>query len=482
MLACAWLIPSHLRAVDLAVIQRAARNSSSPAQNVSTANAAPVTPFLIRLANREKAMQRLQASTSPAVRELLRCRSLTNTVLFPPSSSASGQAFDTAISICGLLLEEGSLTPALRESILARAASANHGGDSQPIEEILMDTMSLGQRFDWVHLAIFTAQIDDPAALTALAEAARKAGPQLPVLFSVVELSRNPGAVARYLSDFSQTGLTDLAASERFGPAGINELLQRQQRLYTSSFRQYWSGYVPFGAFSRAASDWALRVPQFALILKWFLYLCGGFLLAAALPGAPPSGEGRGVRVTRNVLFASGFLLVVLLVSEPFLAQESQRGEAPFRLRLPSIGSMAANQITQVKSTIMNTSNLTTSVLTLLLFFVLQALIYAACLAKLAEDLRQKAPARLKLKLLENEEHLFDAGLYLGFVGTIICLILVSFRVLQFSLMAAYSSTSFGIVFVSILKIFHVRPARRRLLLQAEEESVAAEASFATVP
>ena len=84
--------------------------------------------------------------------------------------------------------------------------------------------------------------------------------------------------------------------------------------------------------------------------------------------------------------------------------------------------------------------------------------------------MRQKIPARVKLKLLENEDHLFDAGFYLGFVGTIICLILVSLRIIQFSLMAAYSSTSFGIIFVSVLKIFKVRPARRQLLLQAEEE------------
>jgi hypothetical protein len=74
----------------------------------------------------------------------------------------------------------------------------------------------------------------------------------------------------------------------------------------------------------------------------------------------------------------------------------------------------------------------------------------------------------MKLKLLENEEHLFDAGLYLGFVGTIISLILVSLGVIKPSLMAAYSSTSFGIIFVSILKIFHVRPYRRKLILETE--------------
>jgi hypothetical protein len=71
-------------------------------------------------------------------------------------------------------------------------------------------------------------------------------------------------------------------------------------------------------------------------------------------------------------------------------------------------------------------------------------------------------------------------------VGTIISLILVSLGVGKFSLMAAYSSTSFGIIFVSIFKIFHLRPTRRKLLLEAEAgpapEPVAAAVrpSFAT--
>jgi len=108
------------------------------------------------------------------------------------------------------------------------------------------------------------------------------------------------------------------------------------------------------------------------------------------------------------------------------------------------------------------------SLLTLSLFFVLQALLYTACLVKLAEIRRQPLPPRVKLKLLENEDHLFDAGLYLGFAGTIISLILVSLGVIQPSLMAAYSATSFGIIFVVVFKIFHLRPLRRRLLLEAE--------------
>src|SRR5260370_40778544 len=105
------------------------------------------------------------------------------------------------------------------------------------------------------------------------------------------------------------------------------------------------------------------------------------------------------------------------------------------------------------------------SLLSLMWSFWLQALISPACLVKLAEIRRQGIPSRTKLKLLENEDHLFDAGLYLGFVGTIISLILVSLGVIKPSLMAAYSSTSFGIIFVSIFKIFHLRPDRRKLLM-----------------
>ena len=129
-------------------------------------------------------------------------------------------------------------------------------------------------------------------------------------------------------------------------------------------------------------------------------------------------------------------------------------------------GGVVPLGIAGIKQIVMNSVIL----LTLLVFFVLQALLYLACLVKLAEIRRQHAPPRMKLKLLENEDHLFDAGLYLGFVGTIISLILVSMGVIKFSLMAAYSSTSFGIIFVCVFKIFNLRPARRRLLLEAEAE------------
>jgi hypothetical protein len=213
--------------------------------------------------------------------------------------------------------------------------------------------------------------------------------------------------------------------------------------------------------------------PWAALFVKWLFYLAGGFLIALAfhfgkapVPAAERPLHVPGFHVLHEFVFALGFLLVILLLSEPFLALESQKVQfLPFRLRLPTVGNVVTAGIPPVTpSSFMNPSSL----LTLLLFFVLQALLYIACLVKLAEIRRQNIPSRTKLKLLENEDHLFDAGLYLGFVGTIVSLILVSLGLTKFSLMAAYSSTSFGIVFVSIFKIFHLRGLRRKLLLETE--------------
>jgi hypothetical protein len=456
--------------------------ASSSTQN---SGAEPLTEWAVRLQNREKVLQLLPASQSPSVQALMKCRDLTNTVIFPPSSSSSGQAFDTAIAIGGLLLQERKLAPGMSDAVLRMVSQA--GFNPQPLEQVLMDFMSLGQRFNWAQLAEFAGRMEDPETLRVLAQFVRRAGPPpadvaagptpppTAVLFAAVELSAKPSEVARYLMNFSQTGVSDLGAAIRSGAGGVNELVGRDQQLYTSAFRERVAAHFPFSVVFNLALGCSWRAQWLALTLKWALLLGSGFLLAAALhygrgpvPVLEQPLQVRGLHFAREVLFGLGFLLAVLLLSEPFLPQASQKVEMPFRLRLPTAGSPVQATMPKVKSTFMKDERV---LLTLMLFFVLQGLLYSACLLKLAEIRRQRVPARVKLKLLENEDHLFDAGLYLGFVGTIISLILFSLGVMAPSLMAAYSSTSFGIIFVSIFKIFHLRPTRRKLLLEAESSS-----------
>jgi hypothetical protein len=448
----------------------------------------PFTDFIVRSENRQQALDFLQDSNLAGAYELLLCRELTNTVIFPPSWTSSGQAFDAAIAISGLLMADAHFRPSFSNELFTLAYRANRGDNPHRLEQALLDVMSLGQRLNWGQLAVLVQHLEDVETARLLTTMIHNHESDLPHLYSAVVLLGDARPVTRYGMNFSETGTRDIRAAMHYGAGGLNELVKRNKRLRHSPVDQLLVNYMPF--YYLTVLSW--RAPIAALLLKWLFFGLGGYLLAAAVhqyliirsarfevfsqnkPFAAPPEHGRtfdlppvrGFNVARQTLFALGFLLVVLLFSEPFLASESQKMDAPFRLKLPTVVSMAPTGPTVANSSIMNQLSL----LTLLLFFVIQSLIYTACLFKLAEIRRQQIGPRMKLKLLENEDHLFDAGLYLGFVGTIISLILVSLGVIKPSLMAAYSSTSFGIIFVSVFKIFNLRPVRRRLLLEAEAQ------------
>jgi hypothetical protein len=292
-----------------------------------------------------------------------------------------------------------------------------------------------------------------------------------------VELSGNPKGVAQYLNTFTETGFNDLTAALPFNAGGVRELLRSNHRLYPAPARQAAAQYEPFASIMSLTANYCWRMPVFALILKWFLYFSGGFLLAMAAHFGRPKVSAleeplqvRGIHVAREILFALGFLLVVLFLSEPFLAPEGPAAALPFRLRIPTSVIAIQPEKSNLKTSFMDRSKL----VPMALFFVLQALLYVSSIVKLAEIQRQRVAPRIKLRLLENEDHLFDAGLYLGFLGTIVAFILSSLSAKPtFNLMVAYSSTSFGILFVSVFKIFHLRPVRRKLLLESEAEAVA---------
>ena len=90
------------------------------------------------------------------------------------------------------------------------------------------------------------------------------------------------------------------------------------------------------------------------------------------------------------------------------------------------------------------------------------------CLMKISEIDRQDLPPALKLRLMENEENLFDSGLYVGMTGTATALVLQVVGVIDPNLLAAYSSNLFGIVCVAFVKIRHVRGYKRQLIMAAQ--------------
>jgi hypothetical protein len=431
--------------------------------------------FIVQRENREAALAHLAQSPSGAVLDLLRCRGLERTLLLPPSSSSAGQAFDTVLAESGLLLEGGHLTSTMIAGLRDQMDQALQDGNSGPLEQTLVDFGSLGEHLNWDQLSALVVRVPDAKALHALAVLLARAGERLPVWFAAVQLSGEPAAVTGYQTRFPETGFKDISAALWYGGQGVKELTDSGRRLYAAESARWVATHSPLGPVYYAAAGRSLQNPGLMLAVKLLLYLAAGFFLAAALyfsrPPVSPLEQAlqvRGFRALRGGLIAAAFLLLTIILSEPFLAQESQPGETSPGLHLPTAGGAAPQSTADIKRNVMDQMHNPVVWLTLLVFFVLQALIYLSCRLKLAEVQRQPVLPRIKLKLLENEEHLFDAGLYLGFVGTILSLIFSTLYLVQFSLMAAYSSTCFGIIFVVIFKIFNLRPARRKLLLEAE--------------
>ena len=67
--------------------------------------------------------------------------------------------------------------------------------------------------------------------------------------------------------------------------------------------------------------------------------------------------------------------------------------------------------------------------------------------------------------------NLFDSGLYVGIAGTASALVLQVLQLIEANLLAAYASNLFGIICVALVKIRHVRAAKRRLIVECQEEA-----------
>ena len=163
-----------------------------------------------------------------------------------------------------------------------------------------------------------------------------------------------------------------------------------------------------------------------------------------------------------------GAVLVTLLVwvlIEPGLLDFRPNEEGRLEIKLAQVTPADPLQTTE---NALETMIDQVTILVLLLFFILQLLVFIFGLIKIFEIRRQKVSPEKKLFLMDNEENLFDLGLYVGLGGTVLSLILVVLNIVDASLMAAYASTLFGIIFVAILKVGFVRPNRRKLILETQ--------------
>jgi hypothetical protein len=430
----------------------AGRNAASPAEST------PVLRFLVTTQARENLRGYLGTTRLPAVQTVLKTAEVTGTQRFIAANRPGGQPLDAVILLTAYLWQRENLSGPLQRDIRALAESAVATNQLGPLEDFYLDLLTLGKRLNWVQLAELLRTASSPGTVAQFAHLTRVAPEHLPVIYTAALMTKSADGVARYLITFGKPGAENLRHALASGTGAVQQLVTRQAPVTQASGPEF-----EFGA------GFVLRHPELALVLKYAAFLAGMFLLLRSIDlslffPAERALQDAFPRMGSGVL--AGILTFIFFVfSEPFLLKAAAATDYQIRLIVPILGQAAA---TPAKiSTPTPTMDLST-ILSIVVFAALQVAMYVICLLKISEIDRQTLPALTKLRLMENEENLFDGGLYIGIAGTATALVLQVLGVIEANLLAAYSSNLFGIICVALVKIRHVRPYKHKLILEGQ--------------
>jgi hypothetical protein len=418
----------------------------------------PVLDFFLPEKARTTLATYLVNSRSLGVQSLLRTRELTSTGRFVPALQPGGQPLDAVILLTALLYQGEHLSPALQREIRGFADDAAARRNLGDLEPFFLDVLSLGKRLDWAQLGELLRRTNSTKTVGEYAHLARVAPDQFPLIYVSALFSNSADRVAAFLLQFGKKGLEDLKLAAGYGQGAVSQLLLRQ--VPVNRGRSAGIG---------AGASLVLLHPKAMLVVKYLGYFLGAFLIFRGLELwiiAPAEASGGGLTRMKSGILALFFAVLLIVATEPFLLKAAPLSEFRFRLVLPALVVTATNS---AHSAVKSIHTMDTSTLISIGFFAaLQIAMYCTCLLKIREVARSSVTPLVKLRLMENEENLFDGGLYVGIGGTAAALVLQVLGVIEPNLLAAYSSNLFGITCVAIVKIRHVRPYKRQLILDSQ--------------
>lgn len=424
----------------------------------------PVLNFMVTTEARENLRRYLSVSRLPGVQTLLKTAAVGSTQRFVPASHPGGQPLDAVILLTAYLWQTEHLSAGLQRDVRALAESAVASGHMGELEDFYLDILTLGKRLNWVQLSELLRTTGGLGTVGQFAHLARIAPEHLPVIYTAALLTKSADGVANYLIAFGQPGAEQLRQALAHGEGAVRQLVQRQAPVTQGAVTDLELG-----------AAFVLRHPELALLAKYTAFLAGIFFLLRAVDlrlflSVESSLRSAFPRMGSGII-AAILTFIFFVFSEPFLLKAAPVSDYKIKLVIPVIAaSTAPAAAPSIPPTTMDIS----TILSITAFAALQLGMYVICLLKISDVARQDIPAVTKLKLMDNEENLFDGGLYIGIAGTATALVLQVLGLINANLLAAYSSNLFGIVCVALVKIRHVRPFKRQLIVEIQQAEMLA--------
>lgn len=413
----------------------------------------------------------LENSRNPLVQDFRATGEFTTYRRLFPVSSTSGRPLEVTLHALGLLAQGSHLSDDLRMQLRELILEAKASGAIGALEDFYLDSLSLMRLFNWGQLKEVFARLDSVEEVQRLRYLLHRRSEDQELVYAMLSASRDTGELFDYLESFGDEGFERLRSSLATGVEGFRLALREQLPIEVESLEE--EGAV-VSRVQAAIAPFSLKNPQLSLAIKYSLFFLGSFV---ALWGFSKFGRfyretiSPALALTQRFFGATASVLVFAVLSEPFLAASGAFEGYNFTFVMPVLTQIDGEL--QIVETTPSTSMEPATLLSIAFFFLLQVLVFLICMLKVREIERRDLDSLVKLRLMENEENLFDSGLYVGIAGTCISLVMQVIGIVEANLLAAYSSNLFGILCVAIVKIRLVRPYKTKLIMASEQQIIA---------
>lgn len=415
----------------------------------------PVFSTLIYPETEQRAMRMLKAKGHSFYQQLCSWQEGRKAQLLYPLSDLRGRPTKILFLLFSILQETGDISLALKNNLEKELIQAPKG-EWGAFEKSALSLLYLSKRLSLEDLGIFIRLSNQSDSLATFAAFLQKMPDQSANLLKIAQ-HLNPDTVPsffNYLARWHTTGINTLLQAYQLSPEAFAFLLEHQRGIGLDWPPFVSNEYYPivwFDTIHAADPNYAFGLKTLFMLLSIFLFLFSFAILTVRL------------QVNYYLLFVSISVLSTLILSLGF-----ERGP----LVLPDLpvlnvnNAVSGNLFNSASSTKGATGMNLISLAFTIFFLSLQLFLYFLGRNTIRKIKKMAAGASTKVKLLENEDHLFDFGLYVGLSGTVLSLIVITMGWSDIGLMSAYTSTLFGIIEVALLKLTSLRPYKKALILE----------------
>ena len=271
--------------------------------------------------------------------------------------------------------------------------------------------------------------------------------------------------VVDYLMKHGRAGDQDLHQAMKHGKGALMHLVQSGERISPRGSSDSMLGVI---------ADFSLNNPKLAGSIRLLLMILGAILTLRMFTLFKPVTltNPKSANLYRWQRRATALVLLTLLVmaGEPILLQSaaSSEYEVAVKLKIPDIEPNTKDPAPMIAAAANTTSDYAWNIGMIVVFLFIQIWVYLVCKNKIDEICNSNDSPEQKLRLLENEDNLFDLGLYIGIAGTALGLGLIMIGAFT-KPYGAYVSNIMGIACVAMVKIRYLRDRRQQLLDEANK-------------